>query len=116
MTGALGVVLMASVWQLAIVSATISAGIGFAYGAMPPRAHHGRGSRVRDRRPTGLPVDLSRTRLVLGNVRFLAGFRRAWLPDHGLVDAADAAVVTEMSIAEQRRRTPGCWNNASVPR
>ncbi|GHG14471.1 MULTISPECIES: MFS transporter [Amycolatopsis] len=31
----LGVVLMASVWQLVLVSATISAGIGLAYGAMP---------------------------------------------------------------------------------
>lgn len=41
--------------------------------------------------------------VVLGNVRFLAGYRRRWLFDAELVELADAAVATGMSFGEAER-------------
>ncbi|MGO1053271.1 hypothetical protein [Crossiella sp. CA198] len=41
--------------------------------------------------------------VLLGNVRFLAGYRRGWLFDLGLVAAVDHAVVDGMAIVAAER-------------
>lgn len=41
--------------------------------------------------------------VLLGNVRFLAGYRRAWLFDPELVDAIDDTVMAGMSVGEAER-------------